>query len=278
MACEQPVEFDSGGLRLHGVLYAPAQGRGELCVICDPFAEEKKCAQRVLTEMARALAERGIAALRFDYRGTGDSEGSFVDFGPEEWLTDVLTACSFAREQLAAGGIGLLGLRVGATLAARAAESRLPDDTPAAWLVMWEPIINGKRYVAHNLQRSQIRAMLTEGGEFDAQRVAEEYQQEVVDFDGYRLSKRTQEQLGAIDMLAQPVAFEGPTLVLNIGPREQPGPLYVQLAQRYAQGRVLGVRQEPFWNKIGLVDPGPAVATTCRWLAEVRQTMGGDEQ
>jgi pimeloyl-ACP methyl ester carboxylesterase len=69
-----------------------------------------------------ALAEReGLALLRFDYGGTGESDGSFADFTLEDWLED---AASVAR--LARGTLLLVGSSMGGWLMLHLAE-RLAD-------------------------------------------------------------------------------------------------------------------------------------------------------
>ena len=257
---ERIVTIPSGDLRLHGILRGPSPAACAV-VICDPFAEEKKCAHRPLTDVARALADAGFAVLRFDYRGCGDSEGEFGDCSPAGWIADTLAAVEFARRECGAQRLCLAGLRMGAWLANEAARQTGTADA----LILWEPITDGKRYVAQNLRRSLIKAMLTEGEGFKAEAVAERQQAEVVDFDGYAVSAPMREQLEAIRMGGAP-AFAGPTLALRIGPRDEPDESTNQLAATYPQGKAVGIRLEPFWNRIGLIDVSALSAATLAWL------------
>lgn len=83
MGTEHAVVFECEGAQLAGVLHepdAPRGDRGVLIVVGGPQYRVGSHRQFVL--LARALAERGIAALRFDHRGVGDSDGdsrSFTD-------------------------------------------------------------------------------------------------------------------------------------------------------------------------------------------------------
>lgn len=77
---ELPVSFLCEGLRLHGILHRPqrASPRAVLLIVGGPQYRVGSHRQFVL--LARALAARGSAVLRFDYRGMGDSEGDTRSF------------------------------------------------------------------------------------------------------------------------------------------------------------------------------------------------------
>jgi exosortase A-associated hydrolase 1 len=72
---EMPIRFRCGGNWLYGILHptAAATRRGVLIVVGGAQYRVGSHRQFVLT--ARALAIAGIPAMRFDYRGMGDSEG-----------------------------------------------------------------------------------------------------------------------------------------------------------------------------------------------------------
>jgi len=65
---------------LYGVLSAPAApaARGVLIVVGGP--QYRAGSHRQFTLLARALARQGIPAMRFDYRGMGDSSGAPRNF------------------------------------------------------------------------------------------------------------------------------------------------------------------------------------------------------
>ena len=62
---------------LIGHLHTPTGEARDLCtVICPvPFGYENICSHRALRVLADHLARAGIASLRFDFPGTGDSDG-----------------------------------------------------------------------------------------------------------------------------------------------------------------------------------------------------------
>jgi len=261
----ESVAVIPGAVPLHAVVHGcacathPAWG----LLFCDPFAEEKKCAHRVMVETARAFCAADLTCVRFDYRGTGDSPGDFADATPEQWVEDILATVVFARQELGVPTLGLVGLRLGAALALQAAE--ITNDVD--FLVLWEPVINGKQYLAQNLRRSLIKAMLTDEEQFDAGSVRQAHEEDVFDFDGYPISGEMRRQIESLDLLATAPGFSGPALVVNITAKDHPGEPYLELGEALG-GRVLAVRQEPFWARIGLIEVEATVEATEIWLAE----------
>jgi pimeloyl-ACP methyl ester carboxylesterase len=168
----------------------------------------------------------------------------------------------FARSDLGATKITLAGLRMGANLAAQLVRKR-PD---LARLVLWEPILDGKQYVAQNLRRSLVKAMLTSGEQFQAQKVTEAHAQAVVDFDGYLVRAEARAQLEALKLGDATVPFDGPALLVSIGPKDEPSEAIRRAAACFPKGEARGLRLEPFWNRIGLMDAGPLAKLTVEWL------------
>lgn len=77
---EQPVLFECEGDRLVGIATLPNEPiqYGVLIVVGGP--QYRSGSHRQFTLLARQLADHGIASLRFDYRGMGDSEGAMRNF------------------------------------------------------------------------------------------------------------------------------------------------------------------------------------------------------
>lgn len=80
MTIETPVSFRCGDADLTGMVHAPDEParRGVVIVVGGP--QYRAGSHRQFLLLARALADQGIAAMRFDYRGLGDSGGDFAGF------------------------------------------------------------------------------------------------------------------------------------------------------------------------------------------------------
>ena len=100
-AMTQPVTFPANGLTLEGILHAAANGEGRPvpgAVVCHPhplYGGDMHNA--VVVAVCGALAMQGITALRFNFRGTGASEGSHG--GGREEPDDVHAALDFLASQ-----------------------------------------------------------------------------------------------------------------------------------------------------------------------------------
>ncbi len=118
-----PVTINGPAGALEGRLHlsesgAPAAG----AVVCHPHPLMGGDMQNnVVMGVCRELAARGIAVLRFNFRGVGASGGAH-DQGRGE-TADALAAMSFlaARPELEGKAIGLVGYSFGAGVAMRAA-------------------------------------------------------------------------------------------------------------------------------------------------------------
>ena len=141
----KPFFFGDSRRPLFGVLHPPrGSSRRPGVVICPPFGQESLRAHRSLRELATRLADAGFPALRFDYRGSGDSAGEPEEARLEGWVEDVSIAVEEMRESTGERRVTLAGLRLGGTVAALGA--RLVGG--AEMLVLWEPVVDGAAHLA----------------------------------------------------------------------------------------------------------------------------------
>lgn len=101
---------------------APAQGWPS-AVILHGFQSDRCGPHRLLTLCSRQLARRGIASLRFDFRGSGDSGGDFSQATISGQVQDALAAAEYLRRQphIDPQRVMLLGFSLGGMVAALAA-------------------------------------------------------------------------------------------------------------------------------------------------------------
>ncbi len=142
-----PRFFGDARRQLYGVYHAPsphgaAARRG--VVLCYPGPQEYRQAHWAYRRLAAALADRGVPVLRFDYYGTGDSAGDSHEGSLAQWADDVRTAVQELHDVAGVRRAALVGMRLGAAVAARACAAGLP----AAELVLWDPVVRGADYLA----------------------------------------------------------------------------------------------------------------------------------
>ena len=122
---DERVSFASDGLKLTGVLHLPGERPSEerraAFVVLHGFGSNKDGGGG--TAVAKMLAGLGYAALRFDFRGCGESEGERGRVICMEQVRDTRNALSFlaARPEIDPRRIGVVGQSFGAAVAVYAA-------------------------------------------------------------------------------------------------------------------------------------------------------------
>ncbi|MFZ6028703.1 MAG: alpha/beta hydrolase [Chloroflexota bacterium] len=118
----QPVSFYSEGYRIAAHLYLPEtlSGKVPAVVMAHGFSGVKEL---LLPPYAERLASAGFAALTFDYRGFGESEGERGRLIPMEQMADIRNAVTYLQTlpQVNADAIGLWGTSFGGANAIRVA-------------------------------------------------------------------------------------------------------------------------------------------------------------
>lgn len=141
-----PLYFGRPERRLFGI-YTPASAsarKTRAFVLCPPWGQEHLRAHRSMRQLALRLSAAGLHVLRFDYFGTGDSAGDMTDAELPGWEADIGMAIEEAMDMAGAQRVGLIGLRLGATLAARVCDRRRRQIES---LVLWDPVVEGATFV-----------------------------------------------------------------------------------------------------------------------------------
>ncbi len=118
---ERFIEFEVEGQTVRGMFHTPDDRDTFPCVVMlHGFTGNRMEVHFIFVKTARALTKAGIAALRFDFRGSGESDGDFVEMTIPGEIKDAVTAVKFAKQQPSVdeNRIGLLGLSMGGCVAA----------------------------------------------------------------------------------------------------------------------------------------------------------------
>ncbi|OGP61780.1 MAG: hypothetical protein A2169_14760 [Deltaproteobacteria bacterium RBG_13_47_9] len=111
----ETVFFTSEGKRIAGVLHLPAKENAP-CVIASHGLLSSKNSEKYVA-LGERISGEGIAMLRFDFRGIGESEGSEEDNTISKKMIDLGAAIHFIRSYPGMGTrIGLLGSSLGGFL------------------------------------------------------------------------------------------------------------------------------------------------------------------
>src|SRR5262245_54172711 len=131
----------------------PSVRRGAAVVLCPSIGGEFVAAYRVWRCLAEQLAGLGFDVVRFDYEGTGDSFGALEESDRiNGWFHNIERALSTARHLTGSSHVALVGLRIGATLAAHAAAALGGVDR----LVLWSPCMSGRAYIRELKALAQV--------------------------------------------------------------------------------------------------------------------------
>ena len=273
---EEFLFFGEPGQRLFGVLHAPPAGndRNAGWVLCSAFGEEHDGAQRNMVEWARFLSDQGFWVFRFDYRGSGNSEGISQVFTFDDNVADIRAALREMEHRSAVPCCGMCGLRLGGALAVMAAL----QEGREMQLVLWEPVVSGEQYTdelfrmaittmmmqkgSAPLTRGQLRATLAAGGHTAVR--------------GHIVNEAVYSSLARVDLLKAGRPGKSPVLIVQISnrPQAQMKPALGALYNAYAPGgpTTLASACIPLpWsltNKEYVVRPPELFEPTRQWIVD----------
>jgi hypothetical protein len=120
------------------MLHLPERARAPGVVFLHGFTGCKHETRRLYVLTAREMARHGIASLRIDFRGSGDSAGDFSEMTITRELEDARAAVAFmrGRSEVDASRIGALGMSMGGMVAALL----LGEDPGITAAVLWCPV------------------------------------------------------------------------------------------------------------------------------------------
>ena len=190
---ELQVDFRSGDQQVFGVLHVPESTPAPGVIMCHGFTGHKAETHRLFVDTARDFAGHGLVVLRFDFRGSGDSEGEFHEMTVSREIEDARAAldCLTARPEIDPVRLGVLGLSLGGCVAACLAGT---DDRLRA-LVLWSATAHPDR-IGDRLASGFIAG-------------------DVLDMEGWPLGRGFLDDLPNIQPLKQIANYVGPSLVVH---------------------------------------------------------------
>ena len=139
----------------------PGDGSAPLVVTCHGLTGTRVGTCYRSVRLARRLATEGIACLRFDFRGCGESDGRFEDLSPPRLIEDLLAVLDAARDLVGIDPtrLGLVGSSFGAFTIASASD-RIRNLKCAAF---WAPVADPHKLVDRDMNEPAWELLRRQG-------------------------------------------------------------------------------------------------------------------
>jgi len=196
------VEVQSRDYTMRGMLHRPADfsaaRRYPAVMLWHGFTGTRVEPHRLFVKAARRLASEGIIAARFDFVGSGDSDGDFVDASPATEVEDALAvlSCIQAQPGVDRTRLGLIGLSLGGLVSACAAARSQQVKALCLWAA-----------TAHMEERMNDR--VTPEGAQQLEKFG------FFDYGGNRIGRAFVESAARVDPLGEVAGFRGAALVVH---------------------------------------------------------------
>ncbi|MCX7915793.1 MAG: alpha/beta fold hydrolase [Verrucomicrobiae bacterium] len=202
---EIPVTFECRGQQIVGMIHLPpGRERVPAVLMLHGFTGTKVECHRMFVKLGRLLAKKGIASLRFDFRGSGDSAGNFEDITLRSEVADALEAIKFMarHKRFNSRRLGLVGMSLGAAVASYVVGR---ERTRFQGLVLWAPVAEGTG-ILDQLSTPEAVASLAQTG--------------LTDYGGNLVSVQFIRQFAEMKPLREVVKCRCPVLIVHGGKDE----------------------------------------------------------
>lgn len=207
---QKSVEIQSRGLTLRGMLHIPEGIMGKVPIVCifHGFTGDKMESHFIFVKLSRMLEAKGIASVRFDFAGSGESDGDFIDMTMSHELEEALDILDYAKtlDFVDTNKIGILGLSMGGAIASMLAGIRKED---VHSLCLWAPAGNMGELVTRGHSEEQIDVLRKSG---------------YWDLGGLLLGAGFLEDVLSLDIYAKAAAYDKNVLLLH-GDKDQSVPI-----------------------------------------------------
>ena len=199
---EKQVECFSGEKKLRGMMTLPVDTENlPIVLLFHGFCINRDEQGEIYKRLAIRLSEQGIATVRFDFAGTGESDGVFSDMTIQTELSDAEAILDYVRnlEFIDRSRVGVLGMSMGGVVASLLA-GKHPQDIRS--LCLWSPAA----CLTDDAKNGNVRGL-----HFDPKNIPE-----VITFaDGITIGKAYVEEAIKLDVYEEAAKYEGTVLLLQ---------------------------------------------------------------
>lgn len=236
-------------------LHKPAESAKSVQILISPFGEERKSVQRMFYLLGEKSAEHGVATLRFDFSGNGDSNCEHRNRTIKDWLAELKELVMLAKKSY--DEVILVGVRFGAMLALRTSQL-----VPISRLILVEPILNGEDMLHDLIRRQSIKNMLS--GDANNQSGDDIWQcwqdGKTVDLGGYEICAELALAIKKYQLKSEFANFADDCLITCLklsGAKKLPNS-WQYLAEKFSKQPNITfelLRERPFWGQMDYYEP-----------------------
>lgn len=228
---EQHLLIPAGETPLAAILHIPDHVEKvnlPLIVICHGFIGSKTGVNRLFVKAARQFCEQNFAVIRFDYRGAGESEGTYGENTFQSFVDQTHSVINFAQtlDFVDKRKIILLGHSLGGAVAVLTASR----DRRVHNLALWAPVLYPKSDILRIVGNYVYREALSLGR---------------VDYEGYLFSRTYFESLSDVKPSQDLLKFRGNVFVAHGTDDDQ---IPYEYTQQYAE--LFNVRSDGHVNHV----------------------------
>lgn len=195
---QKSVEIIRDGLTLRGMLHIPEGKPGKLpgIVMYHGCGGNKMESHFIFVKLSRALEKEGIASVRFDFYGSGESDGNFSDMTPETELKDAKAILDYFRglSFIDSDRVGICGLSMGGYIGGMIAGD---NKELVKAMCLWAPA-----GVMEELFKDRIEQGIKVG-------------ENIFDMSGHMLNYAAYESARKIDPFMRAAAFDKETCIIH---------------------------------------------------------------
>lgn len=210
---QKAIELMVRGQTLRGMEHVPesrTEGALPAVILFHGFTATKVQEHRFFVKISRALEKIGIASFRFDFMGSGESDGNFEDMTLQTELEDGEAILNFVQQdpRIDPARVSLLGLSMGGLVASLLAGKR---DKDVNRLILLAPAGNLDQIIAYSMQMYGVHERM-----------------EVFDHAGNLIGRGFADSLANLNAFERAKAYAGPVLLIH-GTKDETVPYQVSL-------------------------------------------------
>ncbi len=184
---QESVWIESRGYKMLGILeYDKVENKGKkIIVLIHGFTGTKSEIHRLYRKLSYRLSNQGYTVLRFDFVGSGDSDGDFRDMTINREIEDGLNVLRYCKENFAAEKLYIVGFSLGGCIA-----SILASKSQCDGLVLWSSVSNPFWNFYHIFGKKQFnRGLKGEDIDYSGDIVGTDFFKELIDVNPLEYSK-----------------------------------------------------------------------------------------